>query len=219
MNEVQQELARIRGLPWRGIEIANPKLEEAAGPGEGDCPSDKGAAVKKNKPRQIGPVAQSILDWLKANPGWQVTGKVAKGIGTESGNICGNIGVLLSRGLVQTRKASVKGRSGRPGKAYRYTGLLSLLLTAQCCQSAGAHDLYTGLQRPDVGGSCCNNQDCRPTSMCVLPEGKEGINATWGCIPVPYSKVVGMASPDGRPHICELSQAQIVLCVVMGVGA
>jgi hypothetical protein len=133
---------------------------------------------------------------------------------------------LRDRGLVDiaggakghTALCTLTDRGRRVATRLGVATAASLLLAAGC-GGAEAHDFYTGLQRPDVGGSCCNGQDCHPTSMCVLPDGKEGIVAAWGCIGVPWDKVVGMSSPDGGAHICEMPDRRFVLCVVIGAGA
>jgi hypothetical protein len=133
---------------------------------------------------------------------------------------------LRGRGLVELAGGSkghsatctLTARGRRVATRLGAAGVAALVLAAGC-GGAGAHEWYTGLQRPDVGGSCCGGQDCHPTSMCVLPGGKEGLTAAWGCIPIPRDKVVGTSSPDGATHICEMPDKQVVLCVVIGAGA
>jgi hypothetical protein len=55
--------------------------------------------------------------------------------------------------------------------------------------------------------------------MCRLENGKEGIiTAGWGCVPVPWGKVLGVSSPDGRPSVCESpvrGPAPVIYCVIL----
>lgn len=95
------------------------------------------------------------------------------------------------------------------------------LVLAACCGGAEAHDFYSGLRAPD-GMSCCSDtmRECHTTSMCRLPDGKEGIvTSGWGCVPVPWGKVLGISSPDGQPSVCESpihGPAPVIYCVILG---
>jgi hypothetical protein len=95
------------------------------------------------------------------------------------------------------------------------------LALAACCGGAEAHDFYSGLRAPD-GMSCCSDtmKECHVTTMCRLPDGKEGIvTSGWGCVPVPWGKVLGVSSPDGRPSVCESpihGPAPVIYCVILG---
>ena len=76
--------------------------------------------------------------------------------------------------------------------------ILFVLLAAPA--SARAHDWYTGL-RNRSGLSCCENKDCRPVGLCVLPDRKEGLLIEGVCRPIPWDKVLNIASPDGGAHV------------------
>jgi putative hemolysin len=86
---------------------------------------------------------------------------------------------------------------------------------------AAAHDFYSGLRAPD-GGSCCSDtmKECHSTEMCRLPDGKEGvITEGWGCVPIPWNKVLGISSPDGNPSVCESpvhGMSPVIYCVILG---
>lgn len=98
-------------------------------------------------------------------------------------------------------------------------GLLLLLVSTP----AAAHDMYSEWKTP-AGGSCCSGQDCAPSAWCTLDGGGEGLTLNGACIPVPYDKVIGADSPDGKPHICAGPQTimyphGMVYCVVLGGGS
>ena len=76
--------------------------------------------------------------------------------------------------------------------------LLPLLMLASAAPTR-AHDWYSGL-RDAQGRSCCSDQDCRPVDLCVLPDRKEGLLIEGTCRPMPWDKVLGVASPDGAAH-------------------
>jgi len=83
--------------------------------------------------------------------------------------------------------------------------------------SAAAHDPYTSWERPDTGGSCCNNQDCRQATARysgshweVLLEGE------W--VEVPPGRVLDPAktpNPDGMHHVC-VSPRRHIYCFMPG---
>ena len=75
-------------------------------------------------------------------------------------------------------------------------GLVLLLLVAAV--PAGAHSWYTGL-RNRSGISCCEDRDCRPVGLCVLPGKREGVEIEGVCRPIPWDKVLDLPSPDGGP--------------------
>jgi len=77
------------------------------------------------------------------------------------------------------------------------------LVALACLAPAGAegHGWYSGLKDRN-GVSCCGGQDCRPTTMCRLPDGREGIMVLDTCRPIPWDKVLDIASPDGGAHVC-----------------
>ena len=100
-------------------------------------------------------------------------------------------------------------------KTYFIAGALCLLSTV-----TQAHEWYTGLKAPN-GVRCCDGKDCHPTGSCRTPDNKEGIISRWGCISIPWDKVLGIASPDGGPHICESltadpSTSPVIYCVILG---
>jgi hypothetical protein len=69
---------------------------------------------------------------------------------------------------------------------------------------AWGHDHYSGWQRPDGKGSCCNNQDCRPVAHRDTPAGAEvridELGGAWHA--VPPRAVLPFGSPDDRAHAC-----------------
>jgi len=91
-------------------------------------------------------------------------------------------------------------------------------LTCLVAAGAKAHDWYSGLHDKN-GVSCCGGEDCRPTAMCRLPDGREGIVVLDVCRPIPWDKVLGIAAPDGRAHVCAVPSRNgggaLVLCVVL----
>ena len=78
--------------------------------------------------------------------------------------------------------------------------LLFFLLLASAAP-ASAHGWYNGL-RDGLGRSCCDDRDCRPVGLCVLPDRKQGLLIAGACLPIPWDKVLGVASPDGGAHAC-----------------
>lgn len=79
--------------------------------------------------------------------------------------------------------------------------LFLLLATCAVASPAGAHDWYAGLRSPS-GERCCQGRDCRPVAMCVGWDRREGLLVGDACLPIPWDKVLPLASPDGRPHAC-----------------
>src|SRR3954467_11176601 len=97
----------------------------------------------------------------------------------------------------------------------------SALAALACLAPAGAegHGWYSGLKdRYDV--SCCGGEDCRPTSMCRLRDGREGIVGLDPRRPTPWGTGVDAASPDGGALVCAVPSRNgggvLVLCVVLG---
>lgn len=82
--------------------------------------------------------------------------------------------------------------------------LALLLAIASAVAPARAHDHYSGWQRPDGKGSCCNNQDCRPVAYRDTAGGVEvridELGGTWH--KVPLAAVLPFGSPDDRAHAC-----------------
>ena len=95
------------------------------------------------------------------------------------------------------------------------------VLTCLVPTGAKAHDWYSGLHDKN-GVSCCGGEDCRPTAMCRLPDGHEGIVVLDVCRPIPWDKVLGISAPDGRAHVCAVPSRNgggaLVLCVVLAGG-
>src|SRR3954464_7185835 len=79
------------------------------------------------------------------------------------------------------------------------------LAALACLAPAGAewHGWYSGL-KDRYGVSCCGGEDCPPTAMCRLRDGREGIVVLDACRPIPWDKVLDIASPDGSAHVCAL---------------
>ena len=52
----------------------------------------------------------------------------------------------------------------------------------------------------------------------MLPDGRQGIVSRFGCVAIPWSRVLGIVSPDGAPHLCEapLTTVFVPYCVVLG---
>jgi hypothetical protein len=96
----------------------------------------------------------------------------------------------------------------------RVSLVLSLLLAS--VTPVPAHGWYTGL-RNRTGISCCDDKDCRPVGLCVLPDRKEGLLIEGVCLPIPWDKVLNMASPDGRAHACwqHFGHPPAVRCVIL----
>jgi hypothetical protein len=105
--------------------------------------------------------------------------------------------------------------------------LLLLLLAAAAPAPARAHGWYTGL-RDGTGRSCCDDRDCRPVGLCVLPDGKQGLLIAQpdgkqglliagACVPIPWDKVLGVASPDGGAHACwqPVGRPPSLRCVIL----
>jgi hypothetical protein len=98
---------------------------------------------------------------------------------------------------------------------------LAVLLLAGSAREATSHEWYTGLRIPSgplAGRSCCSGGDCRRTDYCVLPNGHQGIVSRFGCVAIPWPRVLGVVSPDGAPHLCEapLTTIFVPYCVVLG---
>jgi hypothetical protein len=91
-----------------------------------------------------------------------------------------------------------------------------LLLSLASAAPARAHDWYTGLSDA-AGRSCCSDRDCRPVGLCALPDRREGLLIEGACRPVPWDKVLGVASPDGGAHACwnRRDGRPNVLCVIL----
>ncbi len=112
------------------------------------------------------------------------------------------------------------GLGGSRAVTIRALALVAPLLAGSTGSAAG-HEWYTGLRIPGgplAGRPCCAGQDCRKTEYCVLPNGHQGIVSRFGCVAIPWSRVLGVVSPDGAPHLCEapLTTIFVPYCVVLG---
>ena len=93
-------------------------------------------------------------------------------------------------------------------------GLVLLLLAAVV--PAAAHGWYTGLHNR-YGISCCEDRDCRPVGLCVLPDKRQGVVIEGACRPIPRDKVLDLPSPDGGAHACwqGFGQPPAIRCVIL----
>ena len=98
----------------------------------------------------------------------------------------------------------------------RLSLVLLLLFAAASAAPAQAHGWYTGL-RDGIGRSCCDDRDCRPVGLCVLPDRKEGLLIAGVCRPIPWDKVLGVVSPDGGAHACwqPVGRRPNIRCVIL----
>ena len=58
------------------------------------------------------------------------------------------------------------------------------------------HDWYAEL-KDKYGVSCCNGEDCKPTAMCRLPNGREGIVVLGTCRLIPGTRSLASRRPAG----------------------
>lgn len=82
---------------------------------------------------------------------------------------------------------------------------------------ARAHDIYTKWERPDTGGSCCSNKDCRQATARYSAKGWEVLlEGEW--VEVPPGRVLDpvlFANPDGMHHVC-VSPERHIYCFMPG---
>jgi hypothetical protein len=92
--------------------------------------------------------------------------------------------------------------------------LVLLLLVAAL--PARAHSWYSDLHNRN-GISCCENQDCSPVELCVLPDRREGLLIDSVCRPIPWDKVLDLPSPDGGAHACwqHFGNPPPIRCVIL----
>lgn len=97
---------------------------------------------------------------------------------------------------------------------------LSVVLLASTSGASG-HDWYSELKDP-AGASCCGDRDCRPVAFCSCSDGTQCLAIDGQCMPIPWSQVLPMLSPDGRPHACwstiaedQGSTSLAIFCVVL----
>jgi hypothetical protein len=81
----------------------------------------------------------------------------------------------------------------------------ALMLGGLVATPSFAHGLYTDWERPDVGGSCCNDADCSAVSDVRISGGRYEVLFQSRWITVPPEKVLhGVPNPDGNPHLCAI---------------
>ena len=83
------------------------------------------------------------------------------------------------------------------------------------------HDWYKDLMRPDTKSSCCNNDDCRPTSDRVV-NGQLQVLVDGEWTNVPRDKILNRPSPDMGTHVCAPKtnkKEKTLYCVILGLGA
>lgn len=93
---------------------------------------------------------------------------------------------------------------------------LLLLLLPAAATPVGAHSWYSGLRNSN-GIECCGDRDCHSVGLCVLPDGKEGLVIEGTCRPIPWNRVLPIASPDGSAHACwqRFGRPPAVRCVIL----
>ncbi len=95
--------------------------------------------------------------------------------------------------------------------------LAAFLCLSGLAAPASAHDWYGGL-RNGRGELCCNALDCEPVAPCTTSEGREGLAFLGSCRAIPWERVLPMASPDGRAHVCAWRHPTIgarIVCVIL----
>jgi DNA-binding MarR family transcriptional regulator len=172
------------------------------------------------------PHQRSALRVLAAN-GRLPASVLARAVGHAPGEAAEFGRRLAARGLValeggSNRRPALVSLTERGRRVLaRVGGVVAIVVPLGLASgTADAHDWYGGLTIPSgpmKGVSCCSGQDCRPTDYCRLPDGKQGIVSRFGCVPIPWSQVLGVPSPDGRPHLCEApsTAAFTPYCVVL----
>src|SRR3990167_5952965 len=69
-------------------------------------------------------------------------------------------------------------------------------------------DWFQGLMRPDVGGSCCDISDCKPTNARFV-DGHWEAEFEGTMTPIPDGKILrDKDSWDGRAYLCALPGSQ-----------
>ncbi len=93
------------------------------------------------------------------------------------------------------------------GQGAKPVNLVRVLLAAACLapKPGSTHGPYTDWQRPDVGGSCCNNADCAAASDVRISGNQYEVLFQGRWIVVPPEKVLrSVQNPDGLPHLCDI---------------
>lgn len=79
-------------------------------------------------------------------------------------------------------------------------------------------EFFRGLIRPDTGGSCCDDSDCRVTRSRVGKNGWEAMNQLGQWVEVPESKILrDRPNPTGEAILCWLPNTG-VLCFLPATG-
>ena len=107
-------------------------------------------------------------------------------------------------------------RSRRSGSVLMIRAGLILFVLLAAAVPAGAHGWYTGL-RNRSGISCCEDKDCRPVRLCILPDRKEGLLIEGVCRPIPWG-AIGCWRPGPRSvHACwqSFGHPPAVRCVIL----
>ena len=91
-----------------------------------------------------------------------------------------------------------------------FIAMLIVLALLAVIGRADAHDIYSDWQRPDVGGSCCNAADCRPTRAFLGDDGRWRAWDGRGWLVVPPSKLLPTdKAGDGRSHLCAAPDGRV----------
>ena len=106
-------------------------------------------------------------------------------------------------------------------KHHLAAALLVLSCAADAAPPPGAtgqfKGFFQGLTRPDVGGSCCDESDCRITKSRIGKKGYEAMNQFGEWVEVPENKIIrGKENPTGEPVLCYLPSIG-VLCFLAGI--
>ena len=102
-------------------------------------------------------------------------------------------------------------------KQWLAVALTSLLIVGS---SAYSHTMdgvdYSGWERPDVGGSCCNNMDCHTATARYRDDHWEVfIEAQW--VVVPDAKIIkNLPENPTQAHICH--SGHTIYCFAVGGG-
>lgn len=102
---------------------------------------------------------------------------------------------------------------------------LILNLPPSCVPSIAAddhaahHEEYKEWQRPDVGGSCCNEKDCRPVKAEIDLDGNWTAWVDGARVDIERSKILPNKAKDGRSHFCGIVYPQggsVTFCFTAG---
>ncbi|MGE0628308.1 MAG: hypothetical protein AB7O43_10820 [Hyphomicrobiaceae bacterium] len=101
---------------------------------------------------------------------------------------------------------TVKGETSRLGDAMGSALIFAMLFLVMVSPQASAHKAHSGqdysrFQRKN-GGSCCNNQDCRPVEYRYRSDGKVEMYPDGRVVVVPSESINEQHSDDGQAHWC-----------------